>query len=53
MINEARVHFRSNPLLIIAPGAFIIAISLSVKVIGDALRDKLDGHSGGKRQHGL
>ncbi|MFR2466460.1 ABC transporter permease [Bianquea renquensis] len=51
MINEARVHFRSNPLLIIAPGAFIIAISLSVNVIGDALRDKLDVHKDSLRDY--
>ena len=51
MINEARVHFRSNPLLIIAPGAFIIALSLSVNVIGDALRDKLDVHKDALREY--
>lgn len=49
MINEARVHFRSNPLLILAPGSLIMAISLSVNVIGDALRDKLDIHKDSMR----
>ena len=44
MINEARVHFRSSPLLILAPGTMIMAISLCVNVIGDALRDKMDVH---------
>lgn len=42
MINEARMHFRSNPMLIIAPGVLIMIISLSINVIGDTLRDKLD-----------
>lgn len=42
MINEARMHFRTNPMLILAPGTVIMAISLSVNVIGDALRDRFD-----------
>lgn len=42
MINDARMYFRTNPIMAIAPGICIMAISLSVNVLGDLLREKLD-----------
>ena len=42
MINDARAHFRQAPMLAIAPGVMIVLLSLSVNVLADALRDKLD-----------
>lgn len=42
MINDARMYFRSNPVLVLAPGACIMALSLSVNTLADALRDYFD-----------
>lgn len=42
MINDARSHYRTNPLLAIAPGVCIAALSLSVNVLADGLRDYFD-----------
>lgn len=42
MINDARTYFRSYPHLLFAPGICIILLSLSINLIGDVLRDKLD-----------
>lgn len=42
MINDARMYFRSYQHLLFAPGICIILLSLSINLIGDVLRDKLD-----------
>ena len=42
MIRDAIIYFRGHPLLIIAPGIAIFATSLSINLLGDALRDYLD-----------
>jgi len=42
MINDARAYFRSSPHLLFAPGLCIILLSLSINLIGDVLRDRLD-----------
>lgn len=42
MINDARSYFRSSPHLLFAPGLCIILLSLSINLIGDILRDRLD-----------
>ncbi|MDY3918161.1 MAG: ABC transporter permease [Candidatus Limivivens sp.] len=42
MINDAKKYFRSCPHLLLAPGICIILLSLSVNLLGDVLRDKLD-----------
>lgn len=42
MISDARTHFRMVPMLAIAPGVMIVLLSLSVNVLADAMRDRLD-----------
>ncbi|MBU5593182.1 ABC transporter permease [Clostridium sp. MSJ-4] len=42
MINDARMHYRSAPHLIIVPGLCIFFLLLSINMLGDALRDRLD-----------
>lgn len=42
MVSDARSYFRSHLHLIIAPGLCIVAVSLSMNLLGDALRDALD-----------
>ena len=42
MINDARMHFRSAPHLIIIPGLCIFLLLLSINMIGDVLRDAFD-----------
>lgn len=42
MINDARMYFRTNPIMAIAPGMCIMAVSLSINIISDYLREKLD-----------
>ena len=42
MIRDAIVYFREDPLLIIAPGIAIFLTSLSINLLGDALRDYFD-----------
>ena len=42
MISDSRAFFRSAPYLMIAPGLCIAFTSLSVNLLGDALRDQLD-----------
>ncbi|NJR13089.1 MAG: ABC transporter permease [Phyllobacteriaceae bacterium] len=41
MLLDARVHFRSSPLLMIWPGLAIIATALAINLSGDALRDAM------------
>jgi ABC-type dipeptide/oligopeptide/nickel transport system permease subunit len=42
MINDARGYFQTHPWQMIAPGLCIAATVLTVNLIGDAVRDKLD-----------
>ena len=42
MISDARMYYRSSPLLAIAPGVCIVLLSLSINVIADWLRDCFD-----------
>ncbi|BDR72550.1 glutathione ABC transporter permease GsiD [Clostridium tetani] len=42
MINDAKTYYISHPMLMIAPGAFIMLLSLSINIIGDFIRDYLD-----------
>jgi peptide/nickel transport system permease protein len=42
MVRDALNYFRSQPMLIVAPGAAVFLTSLSINMIGDALRDLLD-----------
>lgn len=42
MINDAKKYFRSCPHLLLAPGICIILLSLSVNLLGDVIRDKMD-----------
>lgn len=42
MISDARTHFRQVPMLAIAPGVMIVLLSLSINILADALRDRLD-----------
>lgn len=42
MLNEARVHFRSNPQQMFYPGAAITLAVLGFNLLGDGLRDVLD-----------
>lgn len=41
MISDGRTYFRSYPVMMIAPGLGITLFSLSINLIGDALRDRL------------
>ncbi len=42
MISDAKSYYLSHPILIIAPGAAIMLLSLSINIIGDFARDYLD-----------
>ena len=42
MISDARMYYRTSPMLIIAPGVCIVLFSLCVNIIADWLRDRLD-----------
>lgn len=42
MISDAQRYFRTAPHLLIAPGVCIIVFSLTLNLLGDALRDYLD-----------
>ncbi len=42
MINDARMHYRSAPHLIIVPGLCIFILLFAINMLGDALRDKFD-----------
>lgn len=42
MINDARLHYRSAPHLIIVPGMCIFLLMLSINMLGDIIRDKFD-----------
>ncbi len=45
MINDARLNYRSAPHLIIVPGMCIFLLLLSINLLGDALRDRMDKRS--------
>jgi len=42
MISEARAYFRRVPMMVVAPGLCIVALSLSVNILADEMRDRLD-----------
>ena len=42
MISDAKSYYLSHPILIMAPGAAIMLLSLSINIIGDFARDYLD-----------
>ena len=42
MVNDARSYFRLYPLLVLAPGDCIFALSVSLNILGDILRDRID-----------
>ncbi|MCL2152733.1 MAG: ABC transporter permease [Oscillospiraceae bacterium] len=42
MINDARMHYRSAPHLIIAPGLILFLLVFAINMLGDVLRDRLD-----------
>jgi len=42
MINDARMHYRSSPHLIIFPGLSLFLLVLAINMLGDVLRDRLD-----------
>ena len=42
MVNDARSYFRLYPLLVLAPGGCIFALSVSLNILGDILRDRID-----------
>lgn len=42
MISDARIYYRTSPMLVIAPGVCIVLFSLCVNIIADWLRDRLD-----------
>ena len=42
MINDARIHYRSAPHLIIAPGICIFLLLFAMNMLGDYLRDSFD-----------
>lgn len=44
MISDARLNYRSAPHLILVPGICIFLLLLSINLLGDALRDRLDVH---------
>lgn len=46
MISDARTYFRSNPILVLAPGLSIVAFVWCVHTIGDGIRDSLDIEGG-------
>ena len=41
MISDARMYYRTSPMLVIAPGVCIVLFSLCVNIIADWLRDRL------------
>lgn len=45
MISDARLNYRSAPHLIIVPGMCIFLLLLSINLLGDALRNRLDVRS--------
>ena len=45
MINDARLDYRSAPHLILVPGLCIFLLLLSINLLGDALRERLDARS--------
>lgn len=51
MINDARSYFRSAPLLAIAPGTCIFLLSVSINLLGDCLRDKMNVRAAGIAQN--
>jgi peptide/nickel transport system permease protein len=42
MINDARLHYRSYPHLILVPGLCIFLLLLAINMLGDVLRDYFD-----------
>lgn len=42
MISEAKAFIRTEPYLIMFPGAFLVLISMAINLLGDGLRDALD-----------
>lgn len=42
MINDARLHYRSSPHLILVPGTCIFLLLLAINMLGDFLRDHFD-----------
>lgn len=42
MINDARLHYRSAPHLLLVPGMCIFLLVLSINMLGDVLRDRFD-----------
>ena len=42
MINDARLHYRSAPHLIIAPGMSLFLLLFAINMLGDYLRDRFD-----------
>ncbi len=42
MINDARLHYRSAPHLLLVPGMCIFLLMLSINMLGDVLRDHFD-----------
>lgn len=51
MISDAKTYYLSNPILLIAPGTCIMILSLSINLIGDALRDYLDTSGNAYKQY--
>ncbi|HJT55587.1 MAG TPA: ABC transporter permease [Ktedonobacteraceae bacterium] len=45
MISEAQVYLTSDPWMLFGPTLAIVLIVLSLNILGDALRDRLDPHS--------
>ncbi len=50
MINDARMHYRSAPHLIIVPGLCIFLLLLAINMLGDVLRDRFDVKNGEMRE---
>ena len=42
MISDAKSFIRTQPYLIMFPGAFLVLISMAINLLGDGLRDALD-----------
>ncbi|MEM5817503.1 MAG: ABC transporter permease [Desulfitobacterium hafniense] len=42
MINDARLHYRSAPHVLVVPGMCIFLLMLSINMLGDVLRDHFD-----------
>jgi peptide/nickel transport system permease protein len=45
MISQAQVYLTSDPWMLLGPTLAIVLIVLSLNILGDALRDRLDPHS--------